>query len=99
MQTYELTIALPGNATAAKKKESQKKLESLIKIFEGKLIENNEWGKLELAYPIKDNEEALFLHYVLELNADQAKNIQSKLNLEEDVLRYLLVKGKGKASA
>lgn len=95
MRTYELTIVLPGKATAAKKKTTQAKVEKAIAALKGKAGKVDDWGKRELAYPIAKNETGIFLHYQLELEPESAKNLDSKLNLEENVIRYLLVKKNG----
>ncbi len=92
MQTYELTLVLSGKATPAKKKQVTETIESMIKVFKGKVKETKDWGKMDLAYPIKKNDVGNFLHYVLELEKDKAAQIDQKLRLEEEVIRYLLVK-------
>lgn len=92
MQTYELTLVLPGKATPAKKKQVTETIESMVKVFEGKVKESKDWGKIELKYPIKKNDSGNFLHFVLELGKDKAAQIDNKLRLEGDIARYLLVK-------
>ncbi len=92
MQTYELTLVLPEKATPAKKKQVESTIESMVKVFKGKVKETKDWGKMDLAYPIKKNDVGNFLHYVLELEKDKAAQIDQKLRLEEEVIRYLLVK-------
>lgn len=92
MRIYELTIVLAGGTTAAKKKSMQEKVKKLVTSFKGKVSKVEEWGDLKLAYPIEENDTGFFLHFILELEAEFAKEIDSKLNLEEGVLRYLLVR-------
>jgi small subunit ribosomal protein S6 len=92
MNTYELTIVLPGEASAAKKKSVSEKLSKLIDTFKGKTAKFDEWGKIELANPIDKNTDGLFLFYELELESEAAKNINDKLRLEDDIIRYLLVR-------
>jgi len=92
MRNYELTVVLPGKTTTAKKKAVQEKVGKLVKGLKGKAGKLNDWGKKELAYPIEDNETGVFLHYQLELEPEAAKVINAQLNLEEDIIRYLLVK-------
>ena len=86
-----MTIVLPGSATAAKKKSVQERIEKLITGAKGKVGKVEDWGKRQLAYEIAKNDAGIFLHFPLELEGEAAKGLDAKLNLEEDVIRYLLV--------
>lgn len=92
MRKYELTVVLPGKTTAAKKRSTQTKLEKMIKGVKGKVGKVDDWGKIELSYPLAKNDAGVFLHFPLELEPEAAKGLDSKLNLEEDIIRYLLVR-------
>ena len=89
---YELTIVIDGKATTAKKKSADKKISELIKIYDGKVVKVDDWGVIELAYPIGKSETGYFLHYLVELSAEKAKDLPTKLKLEEEYIRYLIVK-------
>lgn len=92
MRKYELTVVLPGGATVAKKKSVSENLKKLITTFKGKVGKMEDWGKKELVYKIAKNDSGIFLHFPLELEAEAVKNLDTKLNLEEDIIRYLLVR-------
>lgn len=92
MVKYELTIVISGKSTPAKKKSVKETIEKLLKTFKGKIEKFDDWGERELAYPIMKNDSGSFMHFIVELEGDSAKSIVQKLNLEEEVLRYLLVK-------
>jgi len=92
MQTYELTLVLPEKATPAKKKQVTEIIESMIKVFKGKIKSSKDWGKIEFEYKIKKNTSGNFLFFEIELDKDKAKDIDQKLRLEENILRFLLVK-------
>lgn len=94
MRTYELTLVLPKGISGSKRKDLQEKLEKIIKALKGSIKEVKEWGELELAYPIRGESSAFFLHYLLELEGNSAKSISGKLRLEDDIIRYLLVRRK-----
>jgi len=92
MNSYELTVVLPGSASSAKKKSVSSKIEKLVEESNGKIKKVSDWGKIELAYKIQKEETGLFLHYNLELEAKGAKNLKDKLRIESDIIRYLLVR-------
>ena len=92
MNSYELTLVLPGGATSAKKKSVSEKIEKLVKAGDGKIKSTDEWGKIDLAYTIKKETQGEFIHLILELDGAGAKNLKDKLRLESGIIRYLLVR-------
>lgn len=85
-------MALPGDTTPTKVKSHQEKIEKLVETFKGKVKAMKEWGRIELAHPLKKNTSSFFVHFDLELDAQTAKALKDKLKLEEQILRYLLVR-------
>lgn len=92
MGKYELTLVLPGKSKPTKKKSVHEKLEKIVKSSHGKLGKIEDWGEIELAYPIKKNDSGIFMHFLLELDGSGAKGLGEKLNLENDIIRYLLIR-------
>lgn len=96
MEKYELAVMLPEGTTAAKKKSFIEKFEKLIKVNKGKLIKTDDWGKRELSYEINNENSGYFIIFELELEKEAAKGLAQKLNMDEDIVRYLLISKKGK---
>lgn len=92
MESYELTVVLPGKASANKKSKVKKFIEDLIKTFDGKIEKSEEWGVIDLAYRIKKSEKGLFMYFEIEMEPKFGKQLDDKLRIEEDIIRYLLVK-------
>jgi small subunit ribosomal protein S6 len=92
MEKYELTVVLSGDTTTAKKKKAQEAIEKIVKIVGGKIGKAEDWGKKELAYEIEKNDSGIFLLYNLELEGEVVKMLPQKFNLEENIIRYLLVR-------
>ena len=92
MNSYELTVVLPGKATVAKKKSAKNKIEKMVTTLKGKVSKVEDWGEIELSYPIKKMETGIFLHFALELETETVKAIIEKLKLEEEIIRYLLIR-------
>ncbi len=91
MKNYELTIVLDGKASSAKKKAVQEKATAMVAAFRGKVGKTEDWGERELAYKIGKSESGHYIFMGLEMEAAGAKNLNDKLRLEEDLIRYLLV--------
>ena len=77
---------------------STKELDSLVKKYSdiitqsGKLLKTEKWGILNLATKIKKNRKGIFIHFKFESKDDAVKNIEKKLSIENNVIRYLTVK-------
>lgn len=92
MKNYELTIVLDGKATSAKKKAVQQKASDMVAAYKGKVGKVEDWGERQLAYKIGKSETGHYIFMPLEMETAGAKNLNDKLRLEEDLIRYLLVR-------
>ncbi len=90
MQKYLLTVLLKDSL----KDEEQKELLSLIKADFDNLLKEDLWGQRSLAYPIQKQDKAFYAHFEFELEPSKTPAIDKKLKLNEDIVRYLLVKAK-----
>mgnify|MGYP001582840828 CR=1 FL=1 len=76
-------------------KERKTLLDAMVKKLageEGKVVKEDLWGERDLAYPLKKQNKGFYAHFELEANPKNAKGLDKILKLEEDVLRYLLVR-------
>lgn len=90
MRKYELTLVLKPKIT----RENQEKLLGHLKkwLEKGKILSTNTWGEKDLAYPIKKANQGVYLFMEIEFDHAKGGEIKKKLRLEDDVLRYLLVR-------
>lgn len=91
MDKYELTVVVDGKS-AAKKKTVTDKVEKLVSVLKGKVGKVEDWGVKDLAYKIKKSQSGIFVHFPLELEGSAAKSLGDKLRIEDDIIRYLLVR-------
>ena len=92
MNKYELTLVLDGKSGATKKKKVIETLEKILTVFKGSIKESKEWGVKELAYKIGKSESGLYLFFELELDPATVKQLNEKLRVDGDIIRYLLIK-------
>ncbi len=92
MNKYELTVVIDGKATSAKKKAVGDKITKLVGVLEGKVGKVEDWGVKDLTFRIKKSDSGVFLHFPLELTGAAAKALMNKVKVEEDIIRYLLVR-------
>lgn len=89
---YELTLILDPKATSAKKKSVLETLEKQIKILGGKAEKAEDWGVKDMFYTIGKNNQGAYLHLPFELPAKSVKQFDQKLKMEENIVRFLIVK-------
>ncbi|KKP53061.1 MAG: SSU ribosomal protein S6P [Candidatus Roizmanbacteria bacterium GW2011_GWA2_33_33] len=81
---YELTFLIKEEAQA-------KIIKDLIESYKGKVTKEDKWGEKTLAYSIKKNRTALFYNFQFEIDKKNVLELKNKLNLNEKILRYLLL--------
>ncbi len=95
VRVYELTYLISPDFSKEKIEEIKDKVTKMIEKANGKVSEVEEWGKKELAYTIKKAgnkfEVANFFHFVFETEANQIATLRNELDIEEELIRYLLV--------
>lgn len=92
MNSYYLTLVLKSDLDETKKKTL---LDSMLKKItgeDGKVTKEDLWGAKDLAYPIKRQTKGYYAHFEIQTDPKNAKGIDKILKLEEDVIRYLLVR-------
>ncbi|PIV09007.1 30S ribosomal protein S6 [Candidatus Roizmanbacteria bacterium CG02_land_8_20_14_3_00_36_15] len=82
--TYEFTFLL-------NEEEELKKIKELITSLNGKINQEESWGKKTLAFPIKKNRSASFYQWIIELAKPQIKEFKEKLNFNTKIIRYLIL--------
>lgn len=95
MNAYYLTLVLRADLDEkARKALSDKVINRLINGKEnpGKVLKEDLWGVRPLAYPLKRQNKGYFAHYEIETESKSAYGLDKFLQLEEDILRYLLIK-------
>jgi small subunit ribosomal protein S6 len=61
----------------------------------GKVVTARRWDERRLAYPIKNKKRATYLLAYYESPESEVQNLRRDLELDERILRYLLVKSEG----
>ena len=95
VRDYGLTYLVGTGYTTAEMNAIQDAVVSLVGKNEGKILETQDWGKKELAYPIaKDGHtytEAVYTHVILQLPASRVRELARSIELKREVLRSLVV--------
>lgn len=92
MNSYYLTLVLKPDLDEKVRKSL---LDSMVKKLtgeDGKVGKEDLWGNKDLAYPIKKQTKGYIAHYEISADPKNAKTIDKVLKVEEDILRYLLIR-------
>ncbi len=92
VNNYYLTLVIKPDLD---EKERKALLDSMTKKLlgsDGKVEKEDLWGNIDLAYPIKKQKKGYYAHYEITADPKNAKGLDKSLKVEEDILRYLLIK-------
>ena len=68
------------------------KVKGYITRFGGTVTEVEDWGKKRLAYEIQKSKEAFYYFVKFESNSECPNEVEARVRLMENVVRYLVVK-------
>lgn len=84
---YELTVLTPETASEL----DIEQVERVIRRY-GEIGKREDEGIKRLAYPIHGQDKARYLYYEINMIQNEPQRLSSELNINDTVLRYLLVK-------
>lgn len=90
---YEMVVIVGGELAEADVPARQEQLSELVGRHGGAVTESIDWGRRRLAYPIRGQFEGHYL--ITEFRAEGGAGnaaIERELNIDESVLRYLIVR-------
>ncbi len=92
MREYELLVLGKGDLTEQAQKNLIADIEKVVSDAKGTVEKRDDWGKRPLAFPFKKQTEGIYslLHFVAP--EDLPPKLEKKLSINEDVLRYLLLR-------
>lgn len=89
---YELTILLKPTLEA---KDADKEVKSLVSVIEkagAEVVKKNDPEKKQMAYEIAKFTEAFYVYFELKMDSLKVIELETKLKLQDNIIRYLLVK-------
>ena len=99
MNRYELTYIIDAALEETARKELIEKISGLIVANGGEVEKVDEtWGKRRLAYAINYKTEGWYVLVTMKAPADLPRELERNLQINENVIRYLVVKLEEKRS-
>lgn len=92
MNKYELAVVVSAKVEDDVRAGVIEKVKELIARFGGNVTDVDEWGKRRLAYEIQKMKEAYYYFVHFEADATVPGEIEQRIRIMDNVLRYLCVK-------
>lgn len=92
MRDYELVVLLPVDG---KEEGTLSTVAKTVEQNKGKVAKVDKWGVRPLAYPVGKQKEAHYFRLFVSFEPDGVGEAERTLRVNEDILRYLLVKKEG----
>ncbi len=92
MNKYEMMFIVKATMESDQVKKTAESIKNIVTDLKGNVVEFKELGEKKLAYPI--NKEINGYYYVMTIEATKEleAELNRKTNLDENVLRHLIVK-------
>jgi small subunit ribosomal protein S6 len=91
VRKYELALVFKPLDDEAYKEELEK-VQALLTRFGASVDKVDEWGKRRLAYEIQKINEGIYCFITFLAEAEVPVEIESRLRIAENVLRYLIIR-------
>ena len=92
MNKYELAVVVSAKLEDDARAEVVEKVKALITRFGGNVTDVDEWGKRRFAYEIQKMKEAYYYFIHFESDAETPGEIEQRIRIMDNVLRYLCVR-------
>jgi len=94
MALFEHVMLLKQDLSSSDLEIEIKNHEEIISKLDGNIVSKESWGLRNLAYPIKNNKKAFYELMNIDVPNEKIKMINEKLNLNENIIRYITIKVK-----
>lgn len=95
---YEIAVLYHPDLEVDSTKAEQK-VAKIITDNGGRITATDSWGKRRLAYTIKKQDHALYVFYSVQLPGQSVRQVETTMNITDEVLRFLITKVDHKAIA
>lgn len=92
LREYEFTFITKSDLPEGQQAEVIGGYENILMRDGGEVIKKDDWGVKKLAYPIRKNFKGHYVHYDCVSNADNIAECERLLRIDENVLRYLVIR-------
>jgi small subunit ribosomal protein S6 len=92
MNKYELCVVVSAKIEDEERAKVIDKCKAYVERFGGTITEVDEWGKRRLAYEVQKMKEAFYYFIRFEAESTAPAEIESRVRIMDNVVRYLCVR-------
>ena len=94
MNLYEHTIVARQDVSPAQIKQLTEKYTKIVEKNDGKVVQTQNWGLINLSYIIKKDKKGNYIHFKFEGPAKVISDLEKNESMDKNLLRYLTVRVK-----
>lgn len=87
LSSYEITFITKEDPTSV----GESIVKKIVESFDGRIISEVKLGQKNFVYPIKKEKSGFYTSFVFKIDPSKVQDINRKLLLEEEILRFLIV--------
>lgn len=93
MKKYELMFILSSSMNESNRNKSIKEIEQILTDHKSEVFHVDDWGKRDMAYNIKGNDEGYYIIYYFNTpNADFLPELEEHMKLDQGVIRHIIIR-------
>ncbi|MCQ8212332.1 30S ribosomal protein S6 [Cetobacterium somerae] len=92
MKKYELMFIINPTILEEGREAVIAKVNNILAGAGATVLKSEKWGERKLAYPIDKKKTGFYVLTTLEMDGTKLTEVESKLNITEEVMRYIVVK-------
>jgi len=92
MRSYENILIFDSTIEEDAVERELKEIENTIKQTSGEVLSIDKWGKKKLAYPIKKKDTGYYVLLNLKLERKTLGDLELKYKLNQNILRYSIIR-------
>ena len=94
MNLYEHTIVARQDVSPSQIKQLTEKYTKIVEKNDGKVVQTQNWGLINLSYVIKKNKKGNYIHFKIKADGKIISELEKNEKIDKNLLRYLTVKVK-----
>ena len=94
MNYYEHTLILRQDTSSSEQNQIIEKYTKLIEKNNGKIMQTQIWGLMNLSYIIKKNKKGNYIHFKIKGEGNLVKELEKNEKIDKNILKYLTIKVK-----
>ena len=92
MRNYELGFVIHPEVEQSDVTQSVDRVGQYVSAGDGEVTSVDVWGRRSLAYPISKHKEGTYVFLHAQLDPQAIQELERNLKLDEEILRYLLIR-------